>query len=294
MSQYQRLLLIIDPALRHSPAIHHAAALAKASGASLHIAALIKPVELMSLLDPRVRVSTRDSYLQAQGQWLKDEAHGMQGRGIAVTTEIAWADDVREEILQHVTEMRPDLLIKEVWHESAFKRAFITPLDWQLLRQCPVPVYLVGASGHGLPHRVVAAVDPSRAQSNELNEQIIQQANSLALQCDAELHLLHAGELSPEYLEDSNGDVLVLANLRKDVRRRLETAFLDLADRFGVPVERRHLLLGQPVTVLSRFASEHQVDVFVMGRAPHHGLHRWVGSTTEHLMYQVPCSILAV
>ena len=40
MSQYQKLLLIINPALRHSPAINHAAALAKASGASLHIAAL--------------------------------------------------------------------------------------------------------------------------------------------------------------------------------------------------------------------------------------------------------------
>ena len=31
MSQYQKLLLIINPALRHSPAINHAAALAKAS-----------------------------------------------------------------------------------------------------------------------------------------------------------------------------------------------------------------------------------------------------------------------
>jgi len=47
MSQYQCLLLIINPALRDSPAIGHAAALAKASGASLHIVALAAPLDIL-------------------------------------------------------------------------------------------------------------------------------------------------------------------------------------------------------------------------------------------------------
>jgi len=50
MSQYQCLLLIINPALRDSPAIGHAAALAKASGASLHIVALAAPLDILLLL----------------------------------------------------------------------------------------------------------------------------------------------------------------------------------------------------------------------------------------------------
>ncbi|MEK1835996.1 MAG: universal stress protein, partial [Pseudomonas sp.] len=69
---------------------------------------------------------------------------------------------------------------------------------------------------------------------------------------------------------------------------------LKLAARFGVPPECRHFIMGQPVSVLSEFTHVHQVDVIVMGRAQYRGLERLLGSTTEHILYQVPCSILAV
>ena len=49
-----------------------------------------------------------------------------------------------------------------------------------------------------------------------------------------------------------------------------------------------------PVSALSDFANEQQVDVIVMGRVQYHGLEKLLGSTTEHILYQVPCSVLAV
>jgi universal stress protein E len=296
MSQYQRLLLIINPALRHSPAINRAAALAKVSGATLHIAALIKPVESLLLLEKNIQEKVRESYFKDHSEWLKDEATRMRVRGIDVTTEVTWADDTEYEILQHVTKIQPDLLIKDVQHEPAIKRAFITPMDWYLLRECPVPVYLVGTTGHMLPHKIVAAVDPSRPELQEsgLNDRIIQVANSLALQCDAELHLLHAYDVSSVYLGDAGGGGLALTNLTKELRSVLEKSFLTLADHYGVPADRRHFILGQPVSVLAEFASQHQVDVIVMGRIHRHGLEKLIGSTTEHILYQASCSILAV
>ncbi|UVM48456.1 universal stress protein [Pseudomonas sp. B21-015] len=294
MSQYQRLLLIINPALRHSPAIQHAAALAKASGARLHIAALIKSLDILSLLEEGVRETARENYLQDHRDWLTYQAKNIRGRGIEVTTEVAWADDLQQDILDHVTEMQPDLLIKEVQHESALKRAFFTPLDWHLLRHCPVPVYLVGGSGHTLPHKIVAAVDASGTDSDrELNDRIIQQANGLALQCNAELHLLYACDIT-DYLGDMGGGGLTLSDLTKQLRKELEKSFLALAGRYGVASDRRHFILGNPVSALSEFANEHQVDVIVMGRVQSHGLNKLVGSTTEHILYQVPCSVLAV
>ncbi len=294
MSQYQRLLLIINPALRHSPAINHAAALAKASGASLHIAALVKPLEILSLLDEGVQEKARESYLQDHRDWLKNQAANLNALGLKVTTEVMWADDMKQDILDHVTEMQPDLLIKEVQHESALKRAFFTPLDWHLLRHCPIPVYLVGGGGHALPRKVVAAVDASDAApaDSELNERIIQQATNLALQCDAELHLLYACDLSGVYLADMGG--LALPDITKELRTTEEQSFSKLAGRYGVPSDRRHFVLGHPVAALSDFANEQQVDVIVMGRVQYHGLEKLLGSTTEHILYQVPCSVLAV
>jgi universal stress protein E len=54
------------------------------------------------------------------------------------------------------------------------------------------------------------------------------------------------------------------------------------------------LIEGNPVTVLSEFANEHNVDVIVMGRVQSHGVGKLLGSTTEHVLYQVPCCVLAV
>jgi universal stress protein E len=294
MSQYQRLLLIINPALRHSQAINHAAALAKASSASLHIAALIPSLKMLSLLEEGDREKARERYLQDHHDWLKDQAKNLRRRGIDVTTEVAWADDMKQDILDHVSEMQPDLLIKEVQHESALKRAFFTPLDWHLLRHCSIPVYLMGGSGFVLPRKVVAAVEVSDAESpdDELNDRIIQQASGLAMQCDAELHLLYACNIPAAFLADMVG--LTLADLTKALRRDLEKSFLNLAGRYGVPSDRRHFILGHPVTALSEFANEHQVDVIVMGRVQSHGVDKLLGSTTEHILYQVPCSVLAV
>src|SRR5690606_14800372 len=141
--------------------INHAAALAKASGASLHIAALLKSLDRLSFLEQGNREQARESYLQEHRDWLKAQASNLRGRGLEVTTEVAWADDMEQDILAHVMEMQPDMLIKEVQHESVLKRAFFTPLDWYLLRHCPIPVYLVGGSGFGLPRKIVAAVEVS-------------------------------------------------------------------------------------------------------------------------------------
>lgn len=294
MSQYQRLLLILNPALRHSSALNHAAALAKASGASLHIAALIPSFKWLSLLEEGDRAEARAHYLQEHRDWLKSQAKNLRGRDIDVTCEVVWAEDMKQDILDHVAELQPDLLIKQIEHESALKRAFFTPLDWHLLRHCPVPVYLVGGSGFVLPRKVVAAVEVSDNESadNELNERIIKQASSLAMQCDAQLHLVYACDIAADYLADMGGTTL--ADLTKALRRDLEKSFLKLVGRFGVPTECRHFIPGHPVSVLSEFAHEHNVDVIVMGRVQSHGVGKFVGSTTEHILYQVPCSVLAV
>ena len=295
MSQYQRLLLITHPALRHSPAIDQAAALARASGARLHMATLIPALKLLSLLEEGDREKTRERYLQDHRDWLKVQATLLRGRGIEVTTEVVWADDMEQDILDHVRELQPDLLIKEIQHESALKRTFFTPLDWHLLRHCPVPVYLVGGTHHTLPRKIVAAVDASTdgPDNSELNDRIIQQACSLAIQCDAELHLLYAYNITQDYLEEWGGS-LKLSELTKGLRRELEKSFLKFAGRYGVPANRRHFILGHPVSALSEFANTHNVDVIVMGRVQDHGGEKLLGSTTEHILYQVPCSVLAV
>ena len=192
--------------------------------------------------------------------------------------------------------MQPDLVIKDVQHESALKRVFITPLDWHLLRECPVAVHLVSEVRCPLPRVVVAAVDPSQpeTQITGINDRIIQAANGLSMQCSAELHLLHAYDLSRTHISDAGAGAVTMPGFSSEVRKSLQKTFIALADHYGVPTERQHFVEGPPGKALADFAAHHRADVIVMGNAHRKGLGKWVGSTTEHVLYQVPCNIFAV
>ncbi|MNC36140.1 Universal stress protein E [compost metagenome] len=238
----------------------------------------------------------RESCRQENLQWLTDEAELMRRKGINVTTEVALTRDPLQEILEHVAEMQPDLIIKDVHHESALKRVFVTPLDWQLLRECPTPIHLVSEVRCPLPRVIVAAVDPSHpeGQISGINDSVIQAANELAAQCDAELHMLYAYELTHTHFSDAGAGAVTMPGFSNDVRRSLEKCFVALAGRYDVPAERQHFIAGPPTKAMVDFATHTRADVFVMGNTHHKGVDKLVGSATEHVLYQVPCSVLAI
>ena len=297
MAQYQRLLLIADQTLQQSPALLRAVALAKVSGAVLDIRAFVEPVPVVHLWEEKTDDAGYQRYMRRYRRWVSDEVELLGGQGLDVSVEVVFTTHPLLDILKTVEELKPDLLIKDVTLEPVLKRVFITPLDCHLLRECPVPVHLVNQARYSLPHRVVAAVDPfdPSTQISGLNDTIIQTANALALQCDAPLHLLYAYDLSPAFNADSplvGGGWGV--DFIEELRQSLHQAFVTLADRHGVPPERRHFVMGLPVPVISEFVEQYVADVVVMGTVHRVGIDRLIGSNTERALYSVPGSILAV
>jgi universal stress protein E len=216
---------------------------------------------------------------------------------VEANVEVVFTTHPLLDILKTVEDLKPDMLIKDVTLEPLLKRVFITPLDCHLLRECPVPVHLVNQARYSLPHRIVAAVDPfdPSSQISGLNDSIIQTAHALALQCDAPLHLLYAYDLSAAFIGDAplaGGGWGV--DYIEELRESLHLAFVTLAERYGVPPERRHFVMGLPVPVIDEFVEQYLADVVVMGTVHREGIDRMIGSTTERALYSVPGSILAV
>jgi universal stress protein E len=297
MSQYQRLLLILDPVQHQSAAARRATALAQASGAAVHVLVLVEPPARGYLWEEHLDDSEHEAYLQRHERWLLVEAQWMRDQGVDVTTQVLWSAQPLKDLLQYVSEFSPDLLIKDVALESALKRVFVTPLDCHLLRDCPVPVHLVNQAPHSLPRRIVAAVDAAAVgtQAEGHNDLIIQTANALALQCDAQLHLVYAYDLTPVFEGVTPvGAGAWSANCLDELRDSLQEAFIRLAERYQVPVELRHFISGPPVPGLTRFVDDFLVDVVVMGTVHRTGFGRLIGSTTERALYSMPGSILAV
>lgn len=297
MGQYERLLLVADQTLHQSAAMLRAIALAKASGAALDVRAFVEPVPITHLWEEKIDDVDAQRYQRRYRRWVADELEQLSNQGLDGTVDVVFSSHPLLDILKTVHVLKPDLLIKDVRLEPALKRVFITPLDCHLLRECPIPVHLVNQIRYALPHRVVAAVDPfdPDTQIYGLNDVIIRSANALALQCDVPLHLLCAYDLSAAF----NGDAPMInggwnEDLANELRQTMHQAFVALADRHGVPPERRHFVMGHPVQVINEFVEQYLADVVVMGTVHRVGIERVIGSTTERALYSVPGSILAV
>lgn len=293
MNTLQRLLLISDSDQLRSPALERACALAKASGAALHILAYGGPAGALGMLGEEVRRQVRHDFITRQQVNLDQLSGKLLAEGLQVTAELAWTDKPDQEALRWLETRPVDLVIKATRHENLLKRAFITPLDVQLLRSCPVPLHLVSTVEHPLPLKVAAAVDLSRADAPDmaLNERIVGLAQDFARQCAAKLHLVMAYEASQAFLAYAAGPVGWSEGLREELSGNLQGAFQQFAERMGVPEHRRHFLAGVAAKVIVEFAAREAVDVVVMGTLTQHAEHKVLGSTAEQILYKVPAII---
>lgn len=299
MSQTQRLLLLAPPTQERTAAFVRAEALAVAMQMPLHIVAFghVEALSVAGWFAPDQVQQARDGYLLKHRQWLEEHVRQLIGKGLEATCEVVWVERPYEEILNYVKELPVAMIIKDAHEESALKRVFFTPLDWQLLRDCPVPVHLVTEARHPLPRQVLAIVDVLRSEELELrlNDRILDAAAKLAQQCNARLQLLHVYDWSAVYASDMGfGALPVAADYGAAMGKLEREAFAKLAERHGVPPECRHFIEGIPLITICTFAIEHKVDVIVMGTVQHGGLNKLLGTTAEHLLHRAPCSVLAV
>ncbi|AWM92814.1 universal stress protein [Pseudomonas sp. 31-12] len=299
MSQTQRLLLIAPSVMTRTPAFDRAAALALAMQMPLHIVAFdyLQVLAVAGLFAPEQVNVARDGYLQTHRQWLVEQAGLMIKHGVEVTSEVVWVQHPYEEIMHFVNEMPLALIIKDAQEESALKRVFFTPLDWQLLRDCPVPVHLVTNALNPRPRNVLAIIDVLRSEDQDhvFNDQIIDAAAKLASVCGAALELVHVYDWTAVYAQDIGFGALPLAvGIYETLGTTQHEAFAAVAERHGIAPQNRHFIEGVPLTSICEFAADHHTDVIVMGTVQHKGLNKLLGTTAEQLLHRAPCSVLAI
>lgn len=296
MFQPERLMLIASPLMKRTSAFDRAGALAQAKDAALHIVAFdyVDGLATAGLVNDRALKEMRDGYVVRHREWLEEQAHSIRNLGVQVTTEVVWVMQSLGEIMVHIREMNPSLVIKDVEHESWVTRMLFTSLDLRLLHNCPVPLHLVSKVEHARPMKILAAVDTFDPddQLPGINETIITQAEKLAAQCDAQLHLIYAYDLTSVFA--SQNAMGFSSNLAQTLYEAEEDAFNKLAEQFGVPNECKHFVMGYPAKVIGAFAEAQNIDVIVMGTVHRNRLSALLGSTTEHVAHHMPSSLLVV
>lgn len=172
----------------------------------------------------------------------------------------------------------------------------------QLLRKCPVPVWVMRPS-RARKLRILALVDPDPGDPvrDGLNDLVLELATSMAQRRDGELHVAHAwtflGEAalgSSPFLMTSPDELEVMVDSAAEEHR---ARFEELMERHGVAAVggRAHLVKGEPGTALPELASRLNSNLIVMGTVARTGLSGFfMGNTAETILRTVDCSVLAL
>lgn len=306
MSQYKRLLLLADISSVRSPAFERAVAIAKATGAGLHLVAFVREPSWRSRL--KARHPERDQLHQDDVSdartMLEVEATRLRSEGLAVTSDVIDGARGRASVLGYIAELAPDLVLKDADRHGHLRRVFFRSLDWTLLRKSPAPVLLVKPSIVSLPRRIAVAADlPRDALAPELNDRIVRFATGYALHLNTDLELACSLELPSPQVESlaqtatgTSDDIDEpddrFQRDRQERMSRMRRSFESLARRHSVPEASANLLFGRADQTLPGLVDDHDLDTVVIGSASHDVLDRWLGRTGEALVEKIPCDVL--
>lgn len=291
----ERLLVVIDPNRDSQPALQRAAWLARQNSAQLHLLLVDYHAGLDGrLFDSALQAKGRAALLEQHGQWLEERVAPLRGSGLQVQVDIRWGKRLDKEVLAKVAELQPDLVLKSAAHNSLLRRLLLTDNCWQLIRHCPVPLWLVHhAEWQG--RSLCAALDPlhSADKPAALDHMLIRTAMELSQRFGLQAHYLHCHAPLPRSLVFDAAMVADYDGYVHDSAQAHRKAFEQLIGQYPIALPDTHLLEGFTEEVLPRFVREHEIDLLLMGAVARGQLDTaLIGHTAQRVLQAVDCDLL--
>jgi universal stress protein E len=302
MTSFKRILVIVDPAVGWTPALDRASALARATRAAVWLGLFrggsrLPWVRSLGGDAPRIEKSLRDR-LGDRLRQIAERVRSQSGVEVDVIDDHHRPNAMR--ILEFVERLRIDVILKDAAHDSAASRLLFLPLDWDLLRESKVPIWLTAPSGPMLPRSLAVAVDPAHAVhgAGAINDAILASAAQLARTTGASIQVLTAFAGVPvEPIVDPLGFDLGWnpAEFQEQMRTDHLAAFDELLARHAIRRDDGVVLEGPAGPAILEWMRKGIAELLVIGAIHRHGAERvFVGSTAEYLVSRAACDVLAV
>lgn len=306
MQPIRRILVAVkNPAARTLPAVNKAAQIAKGLGAQLTLFHdIATPLYAEGMQGRGIDLESLQREVQtSRREQLERLAARIRKHDIDVDVAADWDYPPAEAIIRKSLRVSADLVVIENHHGSGGSgkhpaRWLLAYTDWELLRQCPIPVLLVKNRRPYHRPRIMAAVDPSHAYAkpSNLDRQILRASTQLAHALHGELHAMHVFHpplaMMPAMPDGPLVDVEAgSAELEREAAKRLSR----LVDGFDVQRSHCHLVQGRPADAIPRTAKRERSAIVAMGVVSRSGLKRFfIGNTAEQAMDAVTADILVV
>lgn len=166
--------------------------------------------------------------------------------------------------------------------------------DWELLRNCPVPVLLVCDKRWHRAKPVMVALDLSTkvASKKALNDKVLAAASAMAKALAVDLEIVAAIEI-PTLLADLDlVDPIAYVN---EQREAMQPEIRRLAARFDIPESAFYCKRGPIEKVITSRAAKVRAQVVVMGTVGRKGVRaRLMGNTAEKVLRHLRTDVLAI
>ena len=303
MSEITKIIAVVDPTAEFQPAMHRAAWLARQTGAELELL-LCYYNEYLSgdrLFDSPSLEKARAEILAREEKHLESLAEPLRAEGISVQTTALWDHPLYEGIVRHSIDSKADIVFKDTHHHTAVSRAVLTNTDWNLIRTCPVPLWLVKPTDVADAPVILAAIDPMNEHDKPaaLDDEILSICKYLGEKVGGSVHAFHsydpriavATATANAYIPVSLPFDEIELQMHEDHQKR----FGEITSFHGIDDEKAHLASGLTHEELAALANKIDASVVVMGAVARNRWKRlFIGATAERTLEHLPCDLLIV
>lgn len=304
MTKQNSILVVVDPTSEKQAAVDRGIELAKKLNWAVELLVChYEPgLAAVGLLDAVKPEELRELALAKQLGQLNALARKYASEDLNITTKAVWDTPLFEGIIREALRSQPRLVIKDTHYHSVVSRTLFTNTDWHLIRDCPIPLWLVKSEQLASP-KVLAAVDPLHQHDKPavLDDRIIEEGRFFAELLGGELHVFHGYDTAPALASVSGGPTagpagpVPVGDIVANIERQHREALNGLTERQNIPGGMVHLEQGGPVSTLCATAAGLQAGVVVMGAVSRTLLQRaTIGSMAEQALDRLPCDVLVV
>jgi universal stress protein E len=312
MKTIKQILVVMDPMCEQQPALTRAISLAKLTTASIELFLVAYNRQLVNhwTIEVEQLALLQKEYVASQLRWLETYESDVINQGLNVKTDITWHKDIATAVLDKISQMNPDIVIKSTHQHPSLNRLLFTPTDWRLLQHCHVPLLLAKLSIDAQKSSfyqvsdykvIMAAVDPinSNEKPISLDNTIIDASVEFSSIFSADIHVAHCYQ--PVGMElwhgmsavgmDQSLPMTDFNEYQKSVENYHRSSFDELMKDYSFDNSSLHLVSGNVEFELTKLAQENQVDLLVMGMGDNVG---FIGNTVEKILDNVCCDILSI
>lgn len=295
--QLNKLLIIIDPSCKtQQTALTRGAWLAKQTGAQLELLICDYHSALENHLfnDHTVQHKARAALLAEHLNYLESLAKPLREQGLNISTQVRWGKVLFQEIIAHIQANSFDLVLRNATQHALLQRMLFNNTSWQLIRHCPIPLWLVQDNAWQ-NQGIVAALDPINTEQSTLAQRIISATKTLSEATHSPAHYVHSYNILPTLFIFEAELMISYDDYLKSLAEAHEQAFDSLLSQQEIAKTQRKLLTGAPEQSISQFVREQEADLLVLGSTIKNAVENaLLGNTAERLLESVACDLLII